>query len=453
MADGKFTTVAATPRKANEYIASLKHLGQPQRLFDDYWREGEVTLFFGPSRTYKSILAMQIAESIARGHAIDGFDLESRRKKVLYADLKLSDKQFAARYAKEGRQYKFSENLYRQKPPKDEKLIEWLRRMVSEKGFRVIVLDDLSAVRMSYDGTRETLKMMRELKDLRDEFDLSILVIACSREQRPGELISEAHMMRSRVLCDEADSTFAIGVHPANPHYCYLTQTRTLLSAIKWHGNDVPVCSIQMSDDGLLSMAFDDRFVADIDEELRQMICNVKWARDAGASYRSIADDLGISKSKVARLFKKWTPALEKDIVIESEPPTLAGGKDQDFDATQQNESDADATEFGTSFVDDSPAPLPPTYAGGSDKIPFLAALKRIQITDLKHGVDGCGREIFIQEEQYDGKPVIWYQYGPKGKLIRKTRDSLGISIKSIEEPWISSVNLRQNGNKTAEYS
>ena len=92
----------------------------------------------------------------------------------------------------------------RDRPGVDEDLVKWLRGIIAEKGFRVVVIDDLSAVRMTFDGTRETLKLMRELKRLKDELDVSILVIAGSREQRKGEVISEVHMQRSRVLCDEA---------------------------------------------------------------------------------------------------------------------------------------------------------------------------------------------------------------------------------------------------------
>ena len=94
----------------------------------------------------------------------------------------------------------------------------------------------------------------------------------------------------------------------------------------------------------------------------------------------------------------------------------------------------------------------PPATAGGSDldtaggtdwaAMPFLAALKRIHVTDLKHGLDGYGREIFIEEVQFDGKPTLWYQFDKKGILYRKVRDSLGISIKRMETPWIAaSVN------------
>ena len=70
-----------------------------------------------------------------------------------------------------------------------------------------------------------------------------------------------------------------------------------------------------------------------------------------------------------------------------------------------------------------------------------MAALKRIHVTDLKRGVDGYGRDIFIEKEcEYNGRPIIWYQYDSKGNLYRKERDSLGISITRLESPWIAAA-------------
>ena len=75
--------------------------------------------------------------------------------------------------------------------------------------------------------------------------------------------------------------------------------------------------------------------------------------------------------------------------------------------------------------------------------IPFLAALKRIHVTDLKHGIDGYGREIFIEKEyEHNGKPEVWYQHDSKNNLIKKTRTTWGITITHPETPWISSVNF-----------
>ncbi|MFN0278534.1 MAG: AAA family ATPase [Pyrinomonadaceae bacterium] len=440
MADGKFTTVTTSKRlrKVNEIIMSVKHLKPPEKLFDDFWCEGELALLFGPQGTGKSILAVQVAEAIARGRAIDGFVMTERRHKVLYVDLKLSERQFGMRYANEGKQYKLSENLSHDTPPLNKPLCEWLRSVISENGFRVVVIDDLSAIRQTYDGTRETLKLMRELRQLKDELDVSVLVLAGSREQCRGELISEVHMMRSLVLCDAADSVFALGVHAGNPQWRYLVQTRSQSAAIKWNVDNVPMCLIKRSDDGFLGFSFDERFVAEVDEETRQSICNVKWRRDAGASYREIADELGIAKSTVFRLNKKWTADLEKDLVVEQVEKEISPQINAD-NADQEKKSD----------LLDLPDPRHPRLSAANNSfsypinisaIPFAAALRRIHVTDLKRGFDGYGREIFIEkEDEYTGKPIIWYNYDSKKRVRRFERDVAGILVKMVEGPLMRS--------------
>lgn len=46
----------------------------------------------------KSILAVQIADSISEGESIRGFKLEAEKQKVLSFDFEMSDKQFEKRY-------------------------------------------------------------------------------------------------------------------------------------------------------------------------------------------------------------------------------------------------------------------------------------------------------------------------------------------------------------------
>src|SRR4051794_7112769 len=104
MADGKVTTniAAAGLRKANECIMAAKRLGAPDKLFDGFWHEGELALLIGPQGTGKSILMVQVVEAIARGRGIDGFEMTDRRHKVLYVDLRLSERQFGRRYSTDG---------------------------------------------------------------------------------------------------------------------------------------------------------------------------------------------------------------------------------------------------------------------------------------------------------------------------------------------------------------
>src|SRR5215213_8791540 len=84
--------------KANECIAATKRARPAARLFDEFWREGELAMLFGASGAGKSILAVQIADALARGTAMWGFVMPKGRRKVLYVDLGLSDAQFQARY-------------------------------------------------------------------------------------------------------------------------------------------------------------------------------------------------------------------------------------------------------------------------------------------------------------------------------------------------------------------
>src|SRR5215213_6214617 len=136
---------AAMPRKANECIG--KRYWEPPMLFDEFWREGDLALLFGATATGKSILAVQVADALARGRSLDGFRMHAGRRKVLYVDLAMSDTHFQARYAApavenglpaKGPVFRFPESLFRDRPPANEELIEWLRSIVSKNRFQVV---------------------------------------------------------------------------------------------------------------------------------------------------------------------------------------------------------------------------------------------------------------------------------------------------------------------------
>src|SRR5688500_17059834 len=112
-------------RRAGDFLASEIDRYPPGRMFDSFWRAGEVALMFGPAGVGKSLLAMQVADALARGRPIEGFEMARSRRKVLYVDLKHSDRQFAERYSYRVpvprlgsvlKACKFGENLYRSRP-------------------------------------------------------------------------------------------------------------------------------------------------------------------------------------------------------------------------------------------------------------------------------------------------------------------------------------------------
>ena len=98
---------------------------------------------------------MQIADSLTRGRRIFGGDAgPKKRQKVLYIDLVLTDKQFAERYFG----YKFANGLILDKPLPDEDLFEFVAMMVTRFRIQTVIIDDLSRVSQTEDGTKETLQ-------------------------------------------------------------------------------------------------------------------------------------------------------------------------------------------------------------------------------------------------------------------------------------------------------
>ena len=65
----------------------------PNQLFDAFWHEGEICFLVGDTNTAKSILALQIANSIASGVPIPGFTMQASQP-VIYMDFESSPKQF-----------------------------------------------------------------------------------------------------------------------------------------------------------------------------------------------------------------------------------------------------------------------------------------------------------------------------------------------------------------------
>ncbi|MFL6466756.1 MAG: AAA family ATPase, partial [Pyrinomonadaceae bacterium] len=194
------------PRRAIEYFASSKRSSPLIHVFDEFWREGELALIFGASGTGKSLLAFQVADALARGMPIHGFVMPTGRQKVLYVDFNLSDVQFRNRY----RGFKASKNLYRERFIGEGDHFERIKKSVEANGIRVVIIDDLSAVKRTNDGVRETLAFMRQLKQLCEELGISILAVSDAAEPKNGE-VSENDLGRSRILCTLADSVFAIG--------------------------------------------------------------------------------------------------------------------------------------------------------------------------------------------------------------------------------------------------
>lgn len=123
----------------------------------------------------KSILAVQIADRIAR------------TDNVLYLDLELSEKQFQLRYTGEhGKLYTFPDRLYRVSLDSnsllednfEEAIIGGMEQMALQTGCKIFIVDNLTYLCCAMEKGDAAGRLMIQLNNLKKRYGLSILVLA-----------------------------------------------------------------------------------------------------------------------------------------------------------------------------------------------------------------------------------------------------------------------------------
>ncbi|MEQ1924033.1 MAG: AAA family ATPase, partial [Pyrinomonadaceae bacterium] len=174
----------------------------PVDLVPGLWRTGELALLIGEPGIGKSLLAVQIAESIARGcHALvpplpDSSTPRLPTQSVLLLDLDQTVAQFAERYTcpspipgKLPVRYRFSPKLIRPSyrdfdfiPEEfNDSLTKFFQasidQAIGESGAKVIIIDNLAALTPYARNNSAHIRMLNSLKLTATTRNLSILVI------------------------------------------------------------------------------------------------------------------------------------------------------------------------------------------------------------------------------------------------------------------------------------
>ena len=175
-------------KEASVWIEEAKKRPIPNMLFSEFWHEGELCILFADTNTGKSILAVQIGNSITLGEPIPGFKLEAPKQKVLYLDFELSDKQFEVRYSENyNNHYLFTHNFLRAEIDPDaevpegkfeEFLYSSLEKSISETEIKILIVDNITYLKSDNEKAKDALPLMKLLKALKTKFNLSILALA-----------------------------------------------------------------------------------------------------------------------------------------------------------------------------------------------------------------------------------------------------------------------------------
>ncbi|MEL6359348.1 MAG: AAA family ATPase, partial [Bacteroidota bacterium] len=302
----------------------------PQMLFSEFWLEGELCMLFADTNVGKSILAVQLGDSISRGVSIPGFKLEASPQKVLYVDFELSDKQFEARYSEKFKHhYSFNDGLLRAEfviPPELEDAEGQLESMVHaalansivETGAKILIIDNITYLSQETERARHALPLMKHLKALQRKYDLSILTLAHTPKRDLTKPLTRNDLQGSKMLINFCDSAFTIGESTQDSRVRYLKQIKARSTEVRYHGDQVCVCELIKPSNFLhfkwLSYGAEIEHLKQLSEsDKEQRIDHAIEMKVNGASNIAIAQAFGVGESTVRYWFSKKKKGLTEN--------------------------------------------------------------------------------------------------------------------------------------------
>lgn len=307
-------------KNGNEWIEQAKSRPVPKMLFSEFWHEQELCILFADTNLGKSILAVQIADSISKGKAIQGFKLESEAQKVLYFDFELSDKQFENRYSENFENHHiWSENFLRVEidPNSDfpenqtfeDYLNDSLERTIIQTGAKILIIDNLTYLKNETEKAKDALPLMKHLKALKSKFGLSILALAHTPKRDLTKPITRNDLSGSKMLMNFIDSSFSIGESHSDKHLRYIKQIKERHTEKIFDAENVIVCQVHKPSNFLqfefVCFGTEREHLKELTEKDRETnISKAKELSQQGKSQRTIAAELNISLGAVNKYLK-----------------------------------------------------------------------------------------------------------------------------------------------------
>jgi hypothetical protein len=329
---GEFLTI----KSANEWMDEAKSKPIPKMIFGPFWYEEELCILFADTNQGKSLLAVQIIDSVTKGLSTLGLEMELKASRVIYFDLELTSKQFEMRYAQYDRErdvlfdhFDFSELFLRAEiNPNgfDEDIEEYesflfkeIENQAAKSGAKILVIDNLSCVISDNEKARNTTPFLIRLNNLKKIHGWSILLIAHTPKRNLFAPISRNDIQGSKSFINLIDSCFAVGESQKDPSIKYLKQIKVRYGAFQFPAENVLVCKIG-KDTNFSSFKYLER--GKESDHLKQLNpidkAQIKTRafelKNEGYTNVKIAEELGVSEGAV----RKWLKRVDSEEESES---------------------------------------------------------------------------------------------------------------------------------------
>ncbi len=318
-------------KSANDWMEEAKIKPIPKKIFGPFWHEEELCILFADTNQGKSLLAVQIIDSVSKGTSTLGLEMELKASKVIYFDLELTSKQFEMRYAQYDKEsdtlfnhFKFSELFLRAEINPygfDESIEDYesflfkeIEAQASKSEAKILVIDNLSCVISDNEKARNTTPFLIRLNNLKKMHGWSILLIAHTPKRNLFAPISRNDIQGSKSFINLIDSCFAVGESQKNPSVKYLKQIKVRYGAFQFAAEKVMVCKIgketNFSSFNFLEFGKESEHLRQLNlEDRSQMKAKVFDMKKDGYSNVKIASEFGVSEAAV----RKWLKGMEQE--------------------------------------------------------------------------------------------------------------------------------------------
>lgn len=309
-------------KSANEWLEHEGTRPMPNKLFGEFWYQGELCILFSDTNIGKSILAVQLGNSLTRAEAIAPFTFEGPSQTVLYFDFELSGKQFELRYVDDRKnRYQFDNRLYRAElnPLHDvpdgfegfeDYICHCIEDTVAKTRATILIIDNITYLRNETEKARNALPLMKQLKTLKSKYGLSILALAHTPKRDASLPITRNDLQGSKMLINFCDSAFSIGECQQDKSMRYLKQIKQR-NTEQLYGDDNVILYHIHKPDNYLHYEFMgygrewEHLKQPTPQQADEATAQVMELKNKGLSLRQIGTQLGISYGKVARLLSK----------------------------------------------------------------------------------------------------------------------------------------------------
>ena len=304
-------------RTGKEWMDEAKSIPIRKKLAGDLWFEGENAVLFADSNAGKSILAVQIADSISRGVPLNPLELTADAQKVVYFDFKMESPQFYARYSIDGQNpYPWNRNFIRVEINEDahyprgnftQFICDAIEVVMQRVGAKVGIIDNISFLNDELEKSKAAAPLIKMLKTVKKKNGFSFLILAHTPKRLCTRPITKNDLSGSKQIMNLIDSAFAIGDSRQEVNLHYLKQIKTRNSKVLYDKDNVLLCRI-IKDSNFLRFEFlgealeIDHLESPDPMSKEKLVEFIKREYPKGRSARSIAGSSGYSHTTVNRV-------------------------------------------------------------------------------------------------------------------------------------------------------